>query len=81
MKPSEETPQSLRSLESLALLTQRMNDGDVILVGWSADEVPGMRIYPESNQTEFHTLLVSHLRYGALPAPTSDINNQYIRAN
>jgi hypothetical protein len=59
-----------------ALATQRLQvlKGDVRLVGWMDNELPGLVIRPSAAQQTSHTLVLVHLRRGELPAPVPDEN-------
>lgn len=65
---------SLRRLGKLAAQRLRLLPGDVRLVAWTDERLPGMEIAPEAPQNTAYTLILAHLARGALPAPTSDSN-------
>jgi hypothetical protein len=48
--------------------------GDVRLVGWTDQRLPGMRIRPEAPQNFTYTLVVAHLKRGSLPRIRADRN-------
>jgi hypothetical protein len=48
--------------------------GDVRLVGWTGDELPGIQFSPVAAQNASRTLIVCHLRRGPWPAIERDIN-------
>jgi hypothetical protein len=65
------------SLKSLISVTNDLTDanvGDARLIGWTEEEVPGVRIEPRSPQQRFATLVVANLRYDLGPAPQKDVN-------
>ncbi len=64
----------LNKFLELGLNPTRLHDGDIRLVGWTDVEMPGLTIEPAASQRYFRTVIVSNLRYGALPAPESDAN-------
>jgi hypothetical protein len=51
-----------------------MRDGDIRLVGWTAQDPPGLEIHPAASQTDVRVLVVAHLRRGALPPARPDAN-------
>ena len=67
-------PLASPELLQLAIDPGRLQEGDLRLVGWLDDEVPGLEIHPDSSQQSFCNLLVANLQYGPLPAPASDVN-------
>lgn len=48
------------------------------LVGWTADDLPGMAAQPRASQTRRAALVVGHLDYGVEPAPARDANSRPI---
>jgi hypothetical protein len=52
----------------------RIYAGDLKVVAWFDDKLPGMKVRPEINEVNFRGMLLAHLRYGPLPAPDSDDN-------
>lgn len=73
---SEEPEQRLRldELTRLALDPARFEPGESRVVARIEGILPGVRVEPAASQQRGATLLVSHLRYGALPPPRSDAN-------
>ncbi len=67
-------PLASQELLQLAIDPGRLQEGDLRLVGWLDDEVPGLEIHPAASQQSFCNLLVANLQYGPLPAPASDVN-------
>lgn len=65
---------TLRPLIQLATNTEGLGDGDVRLVAWTDEGLPGVTITPASNQQVFRTLIVGNLRYGDQRIPQSDSN-------
>ena len=70
-----ETPIDLQPFLELAVEPSRIRIGDACLVGWMADEVPGLLVRPAASQKKFRTLWLSHLAYGPMVAPKSDFNS------
>jgi hypothetical protein len=64
----------LRELADLACDPERLADQEVVLVGWTDKETPGMTIQPQPSQAAVRTLVVAHLRFGAWPEPRCDHN-------
>jgi hypothetical protein len=64
----------LHRLVDLAVKRLRLNPGDVRLVAWSNDELPGMHVWPRPAQNTTQTLVLAHLVRGPLPAPQRDMN-------
>jgi hypothetical protein len=67
---------SLKSLVALAEKTHDMNEGDVRLIGWTENEMPGMHIEPRSSQQRHATLVVANLRSGLGRPPVKDLNTR-----
>ncbi len=49
--------------------------GELRLVGWSTDPIPGQVLTPEVDRHRVLTLVVSHLRYGPPPSPSAPLYN------
>ena len=64
----------LHRLVDLTVKRLRMNPGDVRLVAWSNDELPGMQVWPRPAQTTTQTLVLAHLHRGPLSEPQRDVN-------
>jgi len=64
----------LTRLARLAADRLRLLPGDVRLIGWTEQRLPGMQIRPEAPQNNTYTLVLAHLARGSLPAPTPDKN-------
>jgi len=65
---------SLRGLIDLAEDFDDMEAGEVRLVGWTKERLPGMEIAPASPQARHATVVLVHLRYGFGPDPQPDVN-------
>lgn len=68
---------NLRNMYRLAQ-NQALGEGardDLCVVGWTADEVAGLTIRPNSSQSRQLTLVVGHIDYGPLPWPACDDNS------
>lgn len=64
----------LHRLVDLAVKRLRLNPGDVRLVAWSSDDLPGMHVWPRPAQNTTQTLVLAHLARGTLPEPQLDAN-------
>ena len=64
----------LTRLARLATERLRLLPGDIRLVGWTDQKLPGMRIRPEAPQNRTYTLILAHLQRGRLPKITPDFN-------
>jgi hypothetical protein len=64
----------LAQLARLAAERLRLMPGEVRLVGWTDQRLPGMRIRPEAPQNSTYTLVVAHLVRGELPRVRPDRN-------
>jgi len=67
---------SLGQLVELASQQLRLRPGDMRLVAWTDEEMPDLEILPSSAQAVRRTLLLVHLRRGALPEPQPDKNSK-----
>jgi len=65
---------SLRKLAELAAGGQSLGAGDVRMVAWTQDDIPGLAVSPASTQTRVHVMVLAHLRFGRIPAPRPDLN-------
>ena len=65
---------SLGQLWELASKALRLLPGETRLIGWTADEVPGVTIRPIASQTVRRTMFLVHLQPGMLPVPQRDTN-------
>lgn len=64
----------LTRLARLAAQQLRLLPGDVRLIGWTDQSLPGMHISPEAPQNATYTLVIAHLARGSLPTPKPDRN-------
>ena len=65
---------NLASHIQLATQRLRLRPGDVRLIGWTDYEPPGLTLSPTAAQTTIRTLVLCHLRRGAIPAARPDVN-------
>ena len=65
---------SIGRLIDLASRQLLLLPGDVRLVGWTEQELPGVNYRPRAAQSIVRMLVLAHLRHGPLPAPDRDIN-------
>jgi hypothetical protein len=65
---------NLGRLADLALRRMVMGVGDVRLVGWTSEDLPGIQFSPVAAQNASRTLVVCHLRRGPLPDIERDLN-------
>jgi len=61
-------------LAELASKRLRLLPGDVRLIGWTDQKLPGLRIRPDAPQNATYTLVLAHLARGPLPAVRPDVN-------
>ena len=54
-----------------------MKPGDVRLVAWIDEALPGMNVRPAAPQKRHLALVVANLRYGFREAPEPDENTRY----
>ena len=73
-QPTDKTRIRLTSLARLAADRLRLLPGDVRLIAWTDQRMPGMRIRPEAPQNNTFTLVLAHLARGRLPAVRPDKN-------
>jgi hypothetical protein len=64
----------LTALARLAADRLRLLPGDVRLVGWTDERLPGMKIRPDAPQNRIYTLVLAHLARGLLPNVKPDKN-------
>ena len=64
----------LTALARLAADRLRLLPGDVRLIGWTDQRLPGMRFKPEAAQNRTYTLVLAHLAHGKLPTAQPDRN-------
>jgi len=71
---SPEGRQGLQRLLELACRDPSQRAGDLRLIAWTAQPLPGLSIRPQASQESTRTLVLIQLRRGALPAPQPDQN-------
>jgi hypothetical protein len=71
---AEVTRIRLHLLARLASSRLRLLPGDVRLIGWTDQRLPGVRIQPAAPQNRTYTLVLAHLVRGDLPAVRPDRN-------
>ncbi|MFI4875220.1 MAG: hypothetical protein ACIALR_07780 [Blastopirellula sp. JB062] len=69
---------SLRHLLNVAKDVRHLRDGDVRLIGWTDQDVPGVTIAPAAAQRTLRTLVLAHLKFAPLPSPRSDANTRRV---
>ena len=69
-----DNPINIFPLWKIAASTQSLGEGDWRLIATRHGEIEGVEIRPASSQQTAVTLLVAHLRYGAVAAPQADAN-------
>jgi hypothetical protein len=72
MTPEDEI--SLRGLFKIAANAASLQLGEIRMLAWTDQAMPGMEIEPTSNQETFRTLVVAHLSYAKSPDPQMDEN-------
>lgn len=65
---------SVARLFELALHKMMLGPGDVRLLGWTDEDLPGIKFEPGAAQTTVRTMVVCHLRRGTLPPIERDEN-------
>lgn len=65
---------SVGRLVDLASQGIKLGRGDVRMIGWTDEELPGMKIHPAAAQETRRTMFLVHLRRGTLPEPVPDEN-------
>jgi hypothetical protein len=73
----------LTALARLASDRLRLLPGDVRLIGWTEQRLPGMKIRPEAPQNRTYTLVLAHLARGKLPTarPDSNVAEDFVDAD
>ena len=71
---SREGELTLGRLFELACQRGGLGNGDLRLIGWSDQELPGLNISPEASQKVLRTMVLVHLTRGKLPAAKRDTN-------
>lgn len=75
-RQSDDNEVRLRRLADLAVQQLRFMDGEVRLIGWTDDELPGLQIKPTSSQYTKRSLVLAHLFRPSLGKPERDANVQ-----
>ena len=65
---------NIRGLLNLAERSEEMQPGEVKMIAWTDDELPGITISPTSAQSRHATMVVAHLAYADEPPPQPDDN-------
>jgi hypothetical protein len=65
---------SLRGLFKIAANVASLQTGEIRMLAWTSQTMPGLDINPDSNQETFRTIVVAHLRYANWPDPQMDAN-------
>jgi hypothetical protein len=65
---------NLRELVNLAEKNEDMRPGEIKLVAWTDEELPGLTIAPHSAQSRHAAVVVAHLSYGEEPLLRPDVN-------
>ncbi len=71
---SREGELTLGRLFGLACQRGGLGKGDVRLVGWTDQDLPGLTIRPGASQKVFRTMVLVHLKRGKLPTARRDTN-------
>jgi hypothetical protein len=71
---SREGELTLGRLFELACQPRGLGAGDVRLVGWTDQELPGLAISPKASQQVLRTMVLVHLKRGKLPKAQPDTN-------
>ncbi len=67
---------SLRGLLELGQNPKELDPGEVRLVAWSDDDLPGLWIEPAAPQARRGIVVIAHLGYGFGEAPRPDVNTK-----
>jgi len=73
-KDSREGELTLGRLFELACQRASLQAGDLRLVGWTDEDLPGLTIHPRASQKILRTLVLVHLKRGKLPEARPDTN-------
>lgn len=68
----EENRVRLHRLSQLAAQQLFLQVGEMRLIAWTDDEIPGLKIVPSAAQSLTYTLVLVHLKNASLPPPESD---------
>lgn len=66
----------LQHLLTLAENVSAISPGQMRLVGWSTEAIPGLEISPAARQAKHAILVVANLAHGSWPAPRPDVNTR-----
>ena len=64
----------LAFIAQLAIQKMKLAKGDMRLVGWSDQELPGISFQPRASQESSRLLTICHLQRAAWPATENDVN-------
>jgi hypothetical protein len=67
---------NLRRLLDLGQDLRSLDAGEVRLIAWSTDDLPGMSVTPAAPQTKRAILVIAHLAYGFGDPPQPDTDSQ-----
>ena len=65
---------NLHGLTQIAESAADLDEGEIRLVGWLEEEIPGQTIAPAAPQARRLAMVVAHLRYGPATDPSPDLN-------
>jgi hypothetical protein len=65
---------NIRGLLNLAEKNEEMQPGEVKMIAWTDEELPGITISPTSAQSRHATMVLAHLAYADEPPPQPDAN-------
>ena len=68
---------NIRELVKLAEDARELRPGDVRLVGWTEEKIPGMEVKPAAPQSRTATVILAHLAFGPKEDPKRDLNTRY----
>ena len=68
---------NIRELVNLAEDSRELRPGDVRLVGWTEEKIPGMQVKPAAPQSKTATVVIAHLAFGPGEDPKRDYNTRY----
>jgi hypothetical protein len=68
---------NIRELVELAEDCRELRPGDVRLVGWTEEKIPGMEVKPAAPQSRTATVVIAHLAFGPGEGPKRDFNTRY----
>jgi len=68
---------NIRALVELVEDSSELRPGDVRLVGWTEEKIPGMEVKPSAPQSRTATVVIAHLAFGPGEDPKRDFNTRY----